>query len=144
MTETYFSAQTTKLEYKDGGSYKQLKAATSIPEVGGTPDEISTDSLDNEKYHTSINGLQPALKMDIPFNLINPTIAESNIKAVYDMKEAGTEYEFRITYASGITVEFSSKVEYSFDARNVNELETFTLHLSAVGEPTITLPIESL
>lgn len=140
MTETYFSAQTTKLEYKDGGSYKQLKAATSIPEIGGTPDEISTDSLDNVNYHTSINGLMPAMTLDIPFNLINPTIAESNIKAVYDMKEAGTEYDFRITYASGITVEFKSKVNYSFDARNVNELETFTLHLSAVGEPTITLP----
>ena len=144
MTETYFSAQTTKLEYKEGSSWEQLKAVTSIPEIGGSPDEISTDSLDNEKYHTSINGLMPVVRFDIPFNLINPTLAESNIAKVHEMQEAGTEYEFRITYASGITVEFKSKVKYSYDARNVNELEKFTMHLSAVEEPTITLPSASL
>ena len=142
---TYTLGHGTKIEYSatENGSYKQLYAATSIPEIGGAPDRVSTDSLDNEKYHTAIDGLMPEVALDIPFNL-DAQSAQANLKEVKDMEDAGTEYFFKITYTSGVVVSFKSKVRYSLGAANPNELETFTMHLSPVGEPVITVPTTSL
>ena len=142
---TYTLGHGTKIEYSatENGTYKQLYAATSIPEIGGAPDRVSTDSLDNEKYHTAIDGLMPEVALDIPFNL-DASSAQANLKEVKDMEDAGTEYFFKITYTSGVVVSFKSKVRYSLGAANPNELETFTMHLSPVGEPVITVPTTSL
>ena len=100
-------------------------------------------SLDNEKFHTAIDGLMPEVALDIPFNL-DVQSANANLKEVADMETAGTEYYFKITYTSGVVVSFRSKVRYSLGAANPNELETFTMHLSPVGEPVITVPNTSL
>ena len=142
---TYTLGHGTKIEYSatESGTYKQLYAATSIPEIGGTPDRVSTDSLDNEKYHTAIDGLMPEVALDIPFNL-DASSAQANLKEVKDMEDANVEYFFKITYTSGVVVSFKSKVRYSLGAANPNELETFTMHLSPVGEPVITVPNTSL
>jgi len=142
---TFTLGHGTKLEYSttENGEYTQLYAATSIPEIGGAPDRVSTDSLDNEKYHTAIDGLMPEVALDIPFNL-DVQSAKANLKEVADMETAGTEYYFKITYTSGVIVTFRSKVRYSLGAANPNELETFTMHLSPVGEPVITVPTTSL
>lgn len=142
---TYTLGHGTKIEYSatESGTYKQLYGATSIGEVGGSPDRISTDSLDNVKYHTAIDGLMPEVALDIPFNL-DAQSAQANLKEVKDMEDAGTEYFFKITYTSGVVVSFKSKVRYSLGAANPNELETFTMHLSPVGEPVITVPTTSL
>ena len=42
---TYTLGHGTKIEYSatESGTYKQLYGATSIPEIGGTPDRVSTD-----------------------------------------------------------------------------------------------------
>ena len=142
---TFTLGHGTKIEYSatENGTYKQLYAATSIPEIGGTPDRVSTDSLDNVKYHTAIDGLMPEVALDIPFNL-DAQSAQANLKEVYDMEQAGTEYYFKITYTSGVVVTFRSVVKYSLGAANPNELETFTMHLSPVGEPVVTVPNTSL
>ena len=142
---TFTLGHGTKIEYSatENGTYKQLYAATSIPEIGGTPDRVSTDSLDNEKFHTAIDGLMPEVALDIPFNL-DAQSSQANLKEVYDMEQAGTEYYFKITYTSGVVVSFRSAVKYSLGAANPNELETFTMHLSPVGEPVITVPTTSL
>lgn len=142
---TYTLGHGTKIEYSatENGTYTRLYGATSIPEVGGSPDQVSTDSLDNERFHTSIDGLMPAVKLDIPFNLDSQS-AQANLKNVYDMAQTKNEYYFKITYTSGVVVSFKSVVTYSINATNPNELETFTMHLSAVGEPTITVPAGSL
>ncbi len=142
---TFTLGHGTKIEYSatENGTYKQLYGATSIPEVGGDADQVSTDSLDNVKFHTSIDGLMPAVNLDIPFNLDTQS-AQANLKEVYDMEATGNEYYFKITYTSGVVVSFRSVVKYSLGATNPNELETFTMHLSAVGEPTITVPTTSL
>ena len=142
---TYSLGHGTKIEYSstENGSYTRIYGPTSIPEIGGDPDQVSTDSLDNSKFHTSIDGLMPAVNLDIPFNLDTQS-AQANLKLVHDMAEAGSEYWFKITYTSGIVVSFKSVVRYSLGATNPNELETFTMHLSAVGEPTITVPSVSL
>lgn len=142
---TFTLGHGTKIEYSatENGTYKQLYGPTSIPEIGGTPDRVSTDSLDNEKFHTAIDGLMPEVALDIPFNLDAQSV-QANLKEVYDMEQAGTEYFFKITYTSGVVVSFKSKVKYSLGAANPNELETFTMHLSPVGEPVITVPTTSL
>ena len=142
---SYSLGHGTKIEYSstENGTYTRLYGATSIPEIGGEPDKISTDSLDSEKFHTSIDGLMPAVTLDIPFNLDTES-ANANIKKVYDLEATGNEYWFKITYTSGVVVSFKSIVKYSLGALNPNELQTFTMHLSAVGEPTITVPTASL
>lgn len=142
---TYTLGHGTKIEYSstENGSYTRLYGATSIPEIGGDADSVSTDSLDNQKFHTAIDGLMPAVNLDIPFNLDTQS-AQANLKKVHDMEQSENEYWFKITYTSGIVVSFKSAVKYSIGATNPNELETFTMHLSAVGEPTITVPTASL
>ena len=60
------------------------------------------------------------------------------------MEDADAEYFFKINYTSGVVVSFKSKVRYSLGVANPNELETFTMHLSPVGEPVITVPTTSL
>jgi len=142
---TFTLGHGTKLEYSatENGSYTQLYGPKSIPEIGGTPDRVSTDTLDNEKFHTAIDGLMPEVALDIPFNL-DVESAQANMKAVYDMEATGNEYWFKITYTSGVIVSFKSKVKYSIGAANPNEIQEFTMHLSPVGEPTITVPSTSL
>ena len=83
------------------------------------------------------------MTLDIPFNLDTES-ASANLKKVYDLEATGNEYWFKISYTSGVVVSFKSVVKYSLGAENPNELETFTMHLSAVGEPTITVPTSSL
>ena len=102
---TFTLGHGTKIEYSatENGTYKQLYGATSIPEIGGDADQVSTDSLDNQKFNTSIDGLMPAINLDIPFNL-DAQSAQANIKEVADMEATGNEYYFRITYNSGVIV----------------------------------------
>ena len=142
---TYTLGHGTKLEYSEteNGSYTRIYGPKSIAEIGGTPDRISTDTLDNEKYHTAIDGLMPEVALDIPFNL-DAESAEANLKLVVDMEATGNEYWFKITYTSGVIVTFKSKVRYSIGAANPNEIQEFTMHLSPVGEPVITVPSTSL
>lgn len=142
---TYTLGHGTKIEYSatENGTYTRLYGATSIPEIGGEADKISTDSLDSEKFHTTIDGLMPAVSLAIPFNL-DAESANANLKKVFDMEATGNEYYFKITYTSGVVVSFKSVVKYSIGATNPNELQTFTMHLSAIGEPTITVPTGSL
>lgn len=142
---TFTLGHGTKIEYSatENGSYKQLYGPKSIPEIGGAPDRVSTDTLDNVKYHTAIDGLMPEVALDIPFNL-DIESAQANLKEVFDMEATGNEYYFKITYTSGVIVTFRSKVRYSIGVANANEIQEFTMHLSPVGEPVITVPTTSL
>ena len=141
MAQTFTLGHGTKIEYSatENGAYKQLYAATSIPEIGGDADQVSTDSLDNEKFHTSIDGLMPAVKMEINMNMEDPD-AQSNIKKVYDLAESGNVYYWFVEYSNGVTVSFRSDVRYSINETQSGELLKFTMYLSAIGEPTTTIP----
>ena len=142
---TFTAGHGTKLEYSttENGSYKQLYAAKEIPEIGGTPEKIDSTTLDNTDYRTSIIGLMPEVSLDIPFNL-DAESAQANLKEVKDMKDAGTEYWFKITYTSGLIVKFKSIVKFSIGAASPDAIQEFTLHLAPVGEPEITVPSASL
>lgn len=140
-TRNYHAGNGTKLGYSttESGTRTYINGVTTIPEIGGSPDEIDTDSLDNLTYHTTINGLMPAVKLDIEMNMEDPS-AEANIKKVYDLKQSGNTYYWFIEYSNGVTVSFRSKVLYSISETTSGELLKFTMHLSAIGEPTTTVP----
>ena len=137
----YHIGNGTKLGYSSTstGSKTYINGVTTIPEIGGTPDDVDTDSLDNIKYHTTIDGLMPAVKLDIEMNMEDPE-ATSNIKQVYDLEQSGNTYYWFIEYSNGVTVSFRSKVKYSISETTSGELLKFTMHLSAIGEPTTTIP----
>ena len=140
-TRNYHIGNGTKLGYSatESGTKTYINGITTIPEIGGSPDEVDTDSLDNMKYHTTIDGLMPAVKLDIEMNMEDPS-AEANIKKVYDLEQSGNTYYWFVEYSNGITVSFRSKVKYSFAETTSGELLKFTMHLSAIGEPTTTIP----
>lgn len=142
---TYKISAGSKLSYGalgTGGafpsSWTDLLGCTEIPEIGGAPDTVESTTLDNLVYRTYVKGLQDLGTLDFPFNLETPS-ASSNINVIAGLN-ADTLYGWKITYASGITVQLKSKPSYSFNAVGVNEIESFTLHLIPEGEPTITVP----
>ena len=137
----YHIGNGTKLGYSSTstGTRTYINGITTIPEIGGSPDEVETDSLDNLKYHTTIDGLMPAVKLEIELNMEDPS-AESNIRQVYDLEQSGNTYYWFIEYSNGVTVSFRSKVRYSIDETTSGELLKFKMYLSAIGEPTTTIP----
>lgn len=135
----------SKLSYGELGtggvlpsSWTDLAGCTEVPEIGGAPDTVESTTLDNLVYRSYVKGLQDLGTLDFPFNLESPS-ATSNINIIAGL-DADTQYGWKITYASGITVTFKSKPSYSLNAVGVNEIESFTLHLIPEDEPTITVP----
>ena len=119
-------------------SWTDLNGCTEIPEIGGAPDTVESTTLDNLVYRSYVKGLQDLGTLDFPFNLELPS-ATSNINVIAGL-DADTLYGWKITYASGVTVQLKSKPSYSFNAVGINEIESFTLHLIPEEEPTITVP----
>lgn len=120
------------------GTYNDLKGCTQIPDLGSTPEAVDSTTLDDLKYKTSVAGLIDLGTIDFPFNLEHPA-ATSNINVIAGLNES-TTYAWKVTYASGVTVTFKSKPRYSFNAVGVNELETFTLHLTPEDGLTVNVP----
>lgn len=137
----YTALNGAKLEYSETqtGSYSRIYGLKTIPEIGGTPNDIDTTDLDNEEYETAIMGLKPVQKYDFEFNLELPD-TEANINLVSDMEDSGNTYFFKLTYKSGIVVSFKSKVKTTLNGGSNGDLETFTMHLSPIGEPSKSIP----
>ena len=72
----------SKVEYSStkNGTYTKINGLLSVPQIGDTPEKVSTTTLDNLKYETSINGLMPAPKWLL--NLIWSIQAGANINLV--------------------------------------------------------------
>ena len=135
----------SKLSYGELGAnnafpstYNDLAGCTEIPEIGGAPETVESTTLDNLVYRSYVKGLQDLGTLDFPFNLETPS-ASSNINTIAGL-DKDTSYAWKVTYASGITVEMISKPSYSFNSVGVNEIESFTLHLVPEDEPVITVP----
>ena len=80
-TRNYHAYSQTKLEYAttSTGSYTRIYGLRVVPDIGSEPDDIETTTLDNQKYKTSILGLQDVQKYTFEFNMEDPS-AESNFK----------------------------------------------------------------
>lgn len=139
----------SKLSYGNlgtGGAFPStwtdLNGCTEIPEIGGAPDTVESTTLDNLVYRSYVKGLQDLATLDFPFNLEVPD-SSANINVIAGL-DKDTLYGWKITYASGITVQIKAKPSYSFNAVGINEIESFTLHLVPEEEPTITVPTASV
>ena len=146
---SYAISAGTKLSYGALGaggampsSWSDLLGCTEIPELGTAPENVDSTTLDNLKFRTSVPGLMDLGTLDFPFNLEAPS-ATANINTIAGLDE-DTVYGWKVEYASGIIVKFKSKARYSFNSTGVNELETFTLHLTPEDELDITVPTPSV
>ncbi len=120
-------------------TWTDLLGCTEIPDLGSSPDNVDSTTLDNLKYNTSVPGLIDIGTIDFPFNLELPA-ATANINIIAGLDE-DTVYGWKVTYASGITVQMKSKARYNFNAVGVNEIESFTLHLTPEDGLTINVPV---
>lgn len=143
MSEKMYHAYNgSKLEYSttEDGTYTQIKGIKTTPDIGGEPNRIDTTDLDNTEFETAINGLKPAQEYTFEFNMEDPS-ATSNIKLASDLEDAGTVAHWKYTLANGITVAFRSDVRTTIQGGSSGDLIGFSMHLSPVGEPVITIPV---
>ena len=119
-------------------TYEDLLGCTQIPDLGSAPENVDSTTLDNLKYRTGVPGLIDLGSLDFPFNLETPSAA-ANINTIAGLDE-DTVYAWRVTYASGITVQIKSRARYHFNAVGVNEIESFTLTLTPEDGLTINVP----
>lgn len=139
----YSTFNGTKLEYKEGNSWKQIKGLTTVPDIGGEPNDVDTTTLDNEKYETSKYGLMPAVKLAYEFNLEDPS-ATANIKVASDLEDTGLAYDWRLTYKNGIVITYKSKVKTDIKGGGSGDLLKFGMYHNPITEITRTIPTTSV
>lgn len=140
---TYSAFNGSKLEYAttSEGTYTQIYGLRTTPDIGGTPNQIDTTDLDNTEYETAINGLKPAQQYEFEFNMEAPN-ATANIKLASDLEDAGTKAYWKYTLANGIVVSFQSDVKTTINGGSSGDLIGFTMTLSPIGEPVVTIPTD--
>ena len=138
---TYNAFNGSKLEYSptENGSYTQIYGLKTIPDIGGTPNQIDTTDLDNTEFETAINGLKPAQQYEFEFNMEYPSVT-SNIKLASDLEDAGTKAYWKLTLANGIVISFQSDVKTTINGGSSGDLIGFTMTLSPISEPVVTIP----
>ena len=139
--KAYHSYNGSKLEYSEteDGEFIQIKGLKTTPDIGGEPNSIDTTDLDNTEFETAMNGLKPAQKYQFEFNMEDPS-AEANIKLASDLEDAGKAVYWKYTLSNGITVEFRSDVRTMIAGGSSGDLIGFTMYLSPIEEPTLTIP----
>lgn len=144
-TANYSAFNGTKLEYcaTQNGTYKQIKGLTSVPDIGGEPNEIDTTTLDNTKYETSKYGLMPAVKLAYEYNLEDPN-ADANFKLACDLEDTGSVYYWRLTYPNGIVVTYRSAVKTDIKGGSSGDLMKFGMYHNPVSEIEKTIPTGSV
>lgn len=138
----YHAFSQSKLEYSatSDGTYSRLYGLRVIPDIGSEPEDIETTTLDNQKYKTSILGLQDIQKYTFEFNMEDPN-AEANYKKATDIEDSGNVYYWKLTLSNGVVISFRSKATTSIQGGEYGDLIGFTLTLAPIGEPTRTIPV---
>lgn len=142
---SYHAFNGSKLEYAttQAGTYTQIYGLKTAPDIGGTPNQIDTTDLDNTEFETAINGLKPAQQYEFEFNMEDPT-ANANIKLAYDLEQAKTKAYWKYTLSNGIVIAFQSDVRTTIAGGSSGDLLGFTMTLTPIGEPTVTIPTASV
>ena len=143
MEETleYSTFNGTKLEYAETeeGEKTQIKGLTTVPDIGGEPNEIDTTTLDNTKYETSKYGLMPAVKLAYEYNLEDPS-ATANIKLASDLEDSEKTYYWWLTFPNGIIISYRSAVRTDIKGGSSGDLLKFGMYHNPVSEITRTIP----
>lgn len=137
----YHAYNGSKLEYSQtqDGEYTQIKGLKTTPDIGGEPNKIDTTDLDNTEFETAINGLKPQQNYTFEFNMEDPS-AEANIKLASDLENEGEAVYWKYTLSNGIVVAFRSDVKTMIAGGSSGDLIGFSIYLSPIDEPTITIP----
>lgn len=137
----YHAYSQSKLEYasESAGAYSRIYGLRVIPDIGSEPEDIETTTLDNQKYKTSILGLQDVQKYAFEFNMEDPS-AESNYKIACDLEDTKNVYYWKLTLSNGVVISFRSKVTTSIQGGEYGDLIGFTMTLAPIGEPEKTIP----
>ena len=140
-TRNYHAYSQSKIEYATSatGTYTRLYGMTTIPDIGSEPEDIETTTLDNQKYKTSILGLQDVQKYTFEFNMEDPSV-ESNFKIACDLEDSGNVYYWKLTLSNGVVISFRSKVVTSIRGGSYGDLIGFNMTLAPIGEPDKTIP----
>lgn len=140
--KAYKTFNGSKLEFAttEDGEYKQIKGLKTTPDIGGEPNSIDTTDLDNTEFETAMHGLKPVQNYAFEFNMEDPS-AEANIKLASDLEDAKTIAYWKYTLSNGIVVSFSSEVRTTIAGGSSGDLIGFTMHLSPIKEPVITIPV---
>ena len=141
-SKAYSAYNGSKLEYcaTEEGNYTQIKGLKTTPDIGGEPNSIDTTDLDNTVFETAMHGLKPAQNYAFEFNMEDPS-AEANIKLASDLEDNNTVAYWKYTLSNGIVVSFRSDVRTTIQGGSSGDLIGFSMHLSPVGEPVITIPV---
>jgi hypothetical protein len=134
----------TKLEYStnDGTTWTRVYGLASTPDIGGQPNMIDTTTLDNTVAETSTVGLQPAAEVSYEFNVqdLVEYAANANIRQIKTLADNKTKAKWRLTKASGITIEYEAVPSISYSADESGGLEKFVMYHDLKSDMTITIP----
>ena len=133
----------TKLEYSTNlttPSYTRVYGLASTPDFGGQPNKIDTTTLDNTVSETSTNGLQPAVELSYEFNVKELNDANANLRQIKTLADAKTKVKWRLTKASGMTIEYEAIPSISYTADEQGGIEKFTMYHDLKSDLTISLP----
>ena len=132
----------TKLEYStDNGSlWTRVYGLASTPDFGGQPNKIDTTTLDNTVSETSTNGLQAAVELSYEFNVQELNNENANLRQIKTLADAKTKAKWRLTKASGMTIEYEAVPSISYSADEQGGIEKFVMYHDLKSELTISLP----
>ena len=132
----------TKLEYStdNGTVWKRVYGLASTPDFGGQPNKIDTTTLDNTVAETSTNGLQPAVELSYEFNVQALNSAEANLRQIKTLADAKTSAKWRLTKASGMTIEYEAVPTISYSADEQGGIEKFVMYHDLKSDLTVSLP----
>ena len=132
----------TKLEFSTdkGTTWTRVYGLASTPDFGGQPNKIDTTTLDNTVSETSTNGLQPAVELSYEFNVQELNSAEANLRQIKTLADAKTQSQWRLTKASGMTIEYEAVPSISYSADEQGGIEKFVMYHDLKSDLTISLP----
>ena len=132
----------TKLEFSVGStdSWTRLYGLASTPDIGGQPNMIDTTTLDNTVAETSTVGLQPASEISYEFNVQALNDESANLRKIKSLADAKTKAKWRLTKASGITIEYEAVPSISYSADEQGGIEKFVMYHDLKSDMTISLP----
>jgi hypothetical protein len=134
----------TKLEYStDGTKWTRVYGLASTPDIGGQPNMIDTTTLDNTVAETSTVGLQPASEISYEFNVQELNDNSANLRLIKNLADNKTKAKWRLTKASGITIEYEAIPTISYSADEQGGIEKFVMYHDLKSDMTITLPTVS-
>lgn len=133
----------TKLEYSTNlttPAWNRVYGLASTPDFGGQPNKIDTTTLDNTVSETSTNGLQPAVELSYEFNVQELNDANANLRLIKGLADNKTKCKWRLTKASGMTIEYEAVPTISYSADEQGGIEKFTMYHDLKSDLTVSLP----